>query len=98
MEGDHLYGGTDTHGCFAIYLYFLNPCFRVLMAWDKYEYHENRDMVIGPRSGAPGLSLLARSVVFFFCLSQWRLEYPHNMLVIIFLSPSPKEGTRGILA
>ena len=34
MEGDHSYGGTDTHGCFAIY--FFNPCFRVLMAWDKY--------------------------------------------------------------
>ena len=34
IEGDHLYGGTDTHGCFAIY--FFNPCFRVLMAWDKY--------------------------------------------------------------
>jgi len=34
MKGDHLYGGTDTHGCFAIY--FFNPCFRVLMAWDKY--------------------------------------------------------------
>jgi len=33
MKGDHLYGGTDTHGCFAIY--FFNPCFRVLMAWDK---------------------------------------------------------------
>ena len=30
MEGDHLYGGADTHGCFAIY--FFNPCFRVLMA------------------------------------------------------------------
>ena len=38
MKGDHLYGGTDTHGCFAIYSYkyFFNPCFRVLMAWDKY--------------------------------------------------------------
>jgi len=34
MKGDHLYGGTDMHGCFAIY--FFNPCFRVLMAWDKY--------------------------------------------------------------
>jgi len=34
MKGNHLYGGTDTHGCFAIY--FFNPCFRVLMAWDKY--------------------------------------------------------------
>jgi len=34
MKGDHLYGGTGTHGCFAIY--FFNPCFRVLMAWGKY--------------------------------------------------------------
>ena len=43
IKGDHLYGGTDTHGCFAIY--FFNPCFRVLMAWDKYPIieRENRD-------------------------------------------------------
>ena len=27
MKEDHLYGGTDTHGWFAIY--FFNPCFRV---------------------------------------------------------------------
>ena len=35
MKGDHFCGGTDTHGCFAIY--FFNPCFRALMAWDKYQ-------------------------------------------------------------
>jgi len=34
IGGDHLYGRSDTHRCFAIY--FFNPCFRVLMAWDKY--------------------------------------------------------------
>ena len=34
MGGDHLYGRSDTHRCFNIY--FFNPCFRVLMAWDKY--------------------------------------------------------------
>ena len=34
MGGDHLYGRSDTHRCFPIY--FFNPCFRVLMAWDKY--------------------------------------------------------------
>jgi len=33
MEGDHLYGGTDMHRCFAMYLF--NPCCRVHMAWDK---------------------------------------------------------------
>jgi len=33
MKGDHLYGGTDTHGCFAIY--FFNPCFRVQGAVGK---------------------------------------------------------------
>ena len=38
MKGDHLYGRTDMHGCFAIY--FLNPCFRVLMACDKYTVFE----------------------------------------------------------
>ena len=36
MKGDHLYGRTDMHGCIAIPVYFFNPCFRVLMAWDKY--------------------------------------------------------------
>ena len=34
MGGDHLYGRSDAHRCFVIY--FFNPCFRVLMAWDKY--------------------------------------------------------------
>jgi len=42
MEGDHLHGCTDRHGCFAIY--FFNPCFRVLIVWDK-------DIV--PRLGPP---------------------------------------------
>jgi len=43
MEGDHSYGGTDTHGCFAIY--FFNPCFRVLMAWDKYDYSTSTGII-----------------------------------------------------
>jgi len=30
MGGDHLYGRSDTHRSFAIYLF--DPCFRVLMA------------------------------------------------------------------
>jgi len=33
MKGDHLYGGTDTHGCFA--RNFFNPCFRVQGAVGK---------------------------------------------------------------
>ena len=30
------YGGPDTHRYFTI-LYFANPCFRVLLAWDEYD-------------------------------------------------------------
>ena len=63
MKGDHLYGGTDTHGCFAIY--FFNPCFRVLMAWDKYV------LSLTITAGVPGRILGMRRACWFEAPCAW---------------------------
>jgi len=57
----YLYGGPDTHRYFTM-LYFSNPCFRVLLAWDEYSSttHESETFgLLGMRfAKGPGLSMI----------------------------------------
>jgi len=44
-SGNTKWRTCDRHGFSAIYEYFANPCFRILLPWDKYYTYSSHDRI-----------------------------------------------------